>query len=109
MMMGDMTGGKMMHQMPNGSMMGGSHQMDMGSMMDGMMAGLNGKTGEEFEKAFLAEMIIHHEGAVVMAEAVLKNSKRPELIKLANDIITAQKGEITMMKQWQKSWFKIQN
>lgn len=83
--------------------------MDMNSMMNGMMAGLNGKTGDEFDKAFLAEMVVHHQGAVVMAQAVLKNSKRPELIKLANDIISAQTGEITMMKGWQKDWFNIQN
>ncbi len=95
----------MMHQMPDGTMMGGNSQMNMNSMMSGMMAGLNGKTGDEFDKAFLSEMIVHHQGAVVMAQAVLKNSKRPELIKLANDIITAQTGEITMMKNWQNSWF----
>lgn len=99
----------MMHQMPDGSMMGGNSQMNMNSMMSGMMAGLNGKTGDEFDKAFLAEMIVHHQGAVVMAQAVLKNSKRPELIKLANDIISAQTGEITMMKNWQKAWFNVQN
>ncbi len=99
----------MMHQMPDGSMMGGNNKMDMNSMMSTMMAGLNGKTGAEFDKAFLSEMIVHHQGAVVMAQAVLKNSKRPELIKLANDIISAQTGEITMMKNWQKTWFNIQN
>ncbi len=111
-MMGDNKASQsngMMHQMPDGSMMGGNNQMDMNSMMSSMMAGLKGKTGNEFDKAFLAEMIVHHQGAVVMAQAVLKNSKRPELIKLANDIITAQTGEITMMKNWQKSWFNIQN
>lgn len=99
----------MMHQMPNGAMMGGNNHMDMNSMMSGMMAELNGKTGDEFDKAFLSEMIVHHQGAVVMAQAVLKNSKRPELIKLANDIISAQTREISMMKGWQKSWFNIQN
>jgi uncharacterized protein (DUF305 family) len=98
-----------MHQMPDGSMMSGNTQMDMNSMMQGMMIGLNGKTGNAFDEAFLAEMIVHHQGAVVMAQAVLKNSKRPELIKLANDIISAQTEEITMMKNWQKSWFKTQN
>lgn len=95
------------HMMSNGSMMkngvmGGS---SMQNMMDGMMAELKGKTGDEFDKAFLSEMIMHHEGAVVMAQAVLKNSKRPELLQLANDIITAQTKEIEMMKNWQKNWF----
>ena len=67
--------------------------------------GLEGKTGDELDKAFLAEMIVHHEGAVQMAQTLLKGTKRPELIKLGNDIITAQTGEIQMMKQWQRDWF----
>lgn len=96
-----------MHRMPDGSMMSESGmKMGMESMMGGMMAGLQGKTGDEFDKAFLSEMIMHHQGAVVMAEAVLKTSKRPELIKLANDIISAQTKEIEMMQDWQKTWFK---
>ena len=48
----------MMHRMPDGTMMGGNSQMDMNSMMQGMMAGLNGKTGDDFDKAFLSEMIV---------------------------------------------------
>jgi uncharacterized protein (DUF305 family) len=71
-----------------------------------MMANLKGKTGDEFDKAFLSEMVVHHQGAVEMAKAVLATSKRPELIKLANDIISAQNKEIEMMQGWQKAWFK---
>ena len=95
-----------MHQMPDGSMMQNTNGMDMTSSMQGMMAGLQGKTGDAFDKEFLAEMIVHHQGAVDMAQAVLKTSKRPELIQLANDIITAQTKEISMMQGWQKNWFK---
>lgn len=96
------------HRLSQGSMMMGENTyMDMDSMMNGMTLGLDGKIGNDFDKAFLAEMIIHHQGAVVMAKAVLKNSTRPELIKLANDIISAQTGEIEMMKGWEKSWFNI--
>jgi uncharacterized protein (DUF305 family) len=93
------------HMMPNGEMMmddGG----DMSDMMNSMTMGLKNKTGDDFDQAFLSEMIIHHEGAVEMAKQVLKNSKRPELIKLANDIISAQTKEIEIMKGWQTSWFK---
>lgn len=94
------------HMMSNGQMMG-DHMMgsSMQSMMDGMMGNLKGKTGDAFDKAFLSEMIMHHEGAVVMAEAVLATSKRPELLDLAKDIISAQTTEIKMMKDWQKAWF----
>jgi uncharacterized protein (DUF305 family) len=91
------------HQMPDGTEM--TNSGDMGDMMDGMMQGLAGKTGEEFDRAFLSEMIVHHQGAVDMAQAVLKNSNRPELLNLAREIITAQTKEIEMMKSWQASWF----
>ncbi len=117
-----------MHRMPNGEMMMGrgdmqnmmegkggmmnrdgkgmmNHGGDMASMMMDMNKGLEGKTGDAFDQAFLNEMIIHHEGAVDMAKLVLKTSKRPELIKLANDIIVAQTGEIKMMQDWNKAWF----
>lgn len=73
--------------------------------MNGMTMGLEGKTGDELDKAFLSEMIVHHEGAVEMAQTLLKGTKRPELIKLGNDIITAQTGEIQMMEDWRTLWF----
>lgn len=109
-----------MHRMPNGEMMmdnddmqkmmdGKSgmmnHGRDMSSMMMDMNKVLEGKTGDQFDQAFLNEMVVHHEGAVDMAKLVLQTSKRPELIKLANDIITAQTGEIKMMQDWNKAWF----
>ena len=67
--------------------------------------GLQGKTGDAFDKAFLSLMITHHQSAVDMAKLVLTTSKRPELIKLANGIIAAQTKEIGMMQDWQKTWF----
>jgi uncharacterized protein (DUF305 family) len=93
-----------MHRMPDGTMMVNSGN-DMGSMMHDMNAKLQGKTGDEFDKAFLSEMVIHHEGAVDMAKLVLTSSKRPEMIKFANDIISVQSKEIDMMKQWENEWF----
>jgi len=73
--------------------------------MGGMMMGLEGKTGDALDLAFLDEMIVHHQGAVEMAQTLLRGTKRPELIKLGNDIITAQTQEIQMMKDWRKAWF----
>ncbi len=95
------------HMMSDGSMM--ENEMSMGSMMDDMMKGLEGKTGDDFDKAFLSEMIVHHQGAVKMAEAVLVSSKRPELLRLANNIISAQNSEIQMMSTWQNNWFAPAN
>lgn len=72
--------------------------------MGGMMLGLAGKTGAEFDQAFLREMIVHHQGAVAMAKEVLIKSERPELKKMAEDIIKAQTAEIEQMKKWQTAW-----
>lgn len=92
----------------------GSHMMsNNGSMMSdsmgNMMAGLTGKTGDEFDKAFLSEMIMHHEGAVQMAKSALQNAKHQEIKDMANAIVSAQTIEINKMKGWQKSWYNIQN
>lgn len=73
--------------------------------MDEMMLGFRGKTGEEYEEAFLRGMIVHHIGAIEMAEELLKQTDRPELVKLANDIISAQNSEVDMMRGWLKDWF----
>lgn len=73
--------------------------------MGEMMLGLRGKTGEEYEKAFLEMMIVHHIGAIKMAEELLEETDRPELVKMANDIITVQTQEVDMMKGWLNDWF----
>lgn len=92
------------HTMPDGSSMDGmNHSMQ--SEMDGMMAALDGKTGDEFDKAFLSEMIMHHEGAVDMAEAALENAKHDEIKTMANAIISAQTTEIKQMQDWQNTWY----
>ncbi len=51
---------------------------------------------------FLAGMIPHHQGAIDMAEVVLKYGKDPKVKKLAEDIVAAQKKEIAMMQAWLK-------
>ncbi len=82
-----------------------SSTMDMAGMMYGMMMGLQGKTGDDFDEAFLDEMIIHHQGAVDMAKAVLTSSNRTELKAFANEIMSAQTREIEQMQAWRSQWF----
>jgi uncharacterized protein (DUF305 family) len=82
-----------------------STSSDMHGAMGGMMMGLEGKTGDDLDAAFLDEMIVHHQGAIEMAQTLLRGTKRPELVKLGNDIITAQTGEIHMMSEWRTAWF----
>ncbi len=86
----------------------GMHMGDMDGAMKGMMMGLDGKTGDAFDQAFLSEMIVHHEGAVVMAEAALANAKHQEIKDLAKAIIAAQNKEIADMKAWNEAWYNRQ-
>lgn len=72
--------------------------------MDDMTANLKDKTGDDFDKAFIASMIAHHEGAVEMAKLSAKNAKHQEIRTLSENIISAQEKEIIEMKQWQMDW-----
>ena len=77
--------------------------------MDEMMLGFRGKTGEEYEEAFLRGMIVHHLGAVRMAEELLEHTERPELKAFAQDIIDVQSEEVGTMKEWLEAWFNNEN
>lgn len=99
----------MMRMMGMRNMMDGGNyydDSDMHGAMGGMMSGLLGKTGDDFDKAFLSEMIVHHEGAVNMATAALSNAKHQELKDLARAIIEAQTKEMGQMRSWQEAWYK---
>lgn len=102
-------GGQMMnsHMMPNGEMMSnGTESMSMADMMQSMNAELQGKTGDAFDQVFLSEMVVHHEGAVEMAQLALTNAKHQEIKDLAKAIIAAQNKEIADMKGWMKAWYQ---
>lgn len=94
------------HKMPDGTVMS-NESMNMASMMADMNKALMGKTGDDFDKAFLTEMIVHHEGAVEMAKLALKNAKHKEIVDLSNAIISAQNKEIGDMTTWFKNWYEI--
>lgn len=74
-------------------------------MMDEMMFIGRGQTGEAYEEAWLRGMVVHHLGAIAMSKELLKQTDRPELIELANNIITSQSQEVDTMKGWLNSWF----
>ena len=69
-----------------------------------MTSALNGKTGDAFDKAFISEMIAHHQGAIDMAKLAQTNAKHNEIKTLAGNIISAQTSEISQMQGWQTQW-----
>jgi uncharacterized protein (DUF305 family) len=76
---------------------------DHGSMMEGMLTieeldQLALLSGIEFDVAWALAMIKHHEGAVKMAEDVLKSGKSTEINALARAIIDSQLGEIEELR-----------
>lgn len=82
-----------------------SENTDHGSMtMDQMSESLKGKTGDEFDKAFISEMIVHHQGAIDMAKFAKENAKHDEIKTLAEAILSAQSQEIDKMQTWQTEW-----
>lgn len=83
----------------NESMMDSS----MMQQMDSDVASL--EDAEDFDKAFIAAMIPHHQSAVKMAEMVTENGTNPEVAKLAQAVITAQTDEIEMMQKWNEDWY----
>ena len=55
-----------------------------------------------FDRAFVDEMVPHHEGAIAMAMAVLPKTRDPELRKLAEEIRRAQEREIAEMSAFRQ-------
>lgn len=86
-------------------MMGSVNQ---NSMHMGMMGDESDVTrieqSKDFDKAFVEEMIPHHQMAVMMASMLKNSSQRPEMKKLADDIIASQTKEINQMRSWLQSW-----
>lgn len=78
--------------------------MGMMDSMSGMMTELKGKTGDDFDKAFLEQMILHHQGAIDMAAPGKDNASRQEVKDLSSAIVNDQMKEIAQMRTWQNEW-----
>lgn len=95
--------GQSMNADMQGAMMG---EMDGMDGMDGMsLEELAKRSGDEFDKAFLEEMIAHHQMALEMAEMELQMGTDPELRAMAEKMIEDQQAEIELMQGWLEEWF----
>ena len=86
--------------------MDGMEGMDMGGgdAGMGMMSGedmdqLEAASGAEFDRMFLEMMIEHHRGAIAMAEEVLVDGSHPDVLELAEDVVSDQEAEVQEMEQ----------
>jgi uncharacterized protein (DUF305 family) len=68
------------------------------------MGVVEGKVGDEFDKAYLDSMISHHQMALEMAEKAGVSAKHTELKTAASQIIQTQSKEIEQMQAWQVAW-----
>ena len=80
-----------------------SEQMrGMGVMMDPQSLA----NKEPFDEAFIEAMIPHHRSAIDMATVANQDSENPRIKELAENIVSAQKGEIEQMRRWQEQWYQ---
>ncbi len=97
-----------MAQMGNGSMSPSSSSPM--PMSDSSMMNMDlGPKDANFDLRFIDGMTPHHEGAIAMAQEALQKSNRPEIKKLAQDIINAQQQELAQMKTWRSTWYPKAN
>ena len=87
-------------------MMGGGMMSQSGMHMGGQedIAGL--ENAIDFDKAFIEEMIPHHQLAIMMANMLKAGTSRPEMLQLAKNIISSQAKEIQQMQAWYVQWYK---
>jgi uncharacterized protein (DUF305 family) len=55
-------------------------------------------SGNGIDRGFVTEMVPHHRSAVEMAELAQQYAERPQILRLARAIITAQETEIEQMR-----------
>jgi hypothetical protein len=66
--------------------------------MNKMMSGMVIQPTGDVDRDFVAMMTPHHQGAIEMAQAVLRNGHNEQIRRLAQEIIVTQQQEITAMR-----------
>ncbi|HXG86166.1 MAG TPA: DUF305 domain-containing protein [Pyrinomonadaceae bacterium] len=103
MMNGNMMNGNSM-SMNSNSAMSSDPNHGMSDMMGKMKSDPNAASAP-YDLQFLDTMSAHHQSAIEMAEMALKKSQNAELKTFAQKIITDQKKEIALMKDWREKWY----
>jgi hypothetical protein len=69
-----------------------------GAAMTKMMDGMSIKPTGDVDADFVAMMVPHHQGAIEMAQAVLRYGRNPQIKRLGQEIIVTQQQEIAVMR-----------
>ncbi|MFD6446852.1 DUF305 domain-containing protein [Promicromonospora sp. NPDC060204] len=77
---------------------GGHAGMD-GMMSDEDLQALAAATGPAADRLFLEQMIVHHEGAVEMAQAQVEDGQDAGAVEMAQTIVDTQAAEIETMEE----------
>lgn len=71
----------------------------------GMPSSTAGAKTIPFEQQFIDMMVPHHQGALEMARIAEQRSQRPEIRRMADEILRMQQAEIDQLRAWRKAWF----
>ena len=95
-----------MHQMPDGVTMRNDEMLMPGMLTAAQLAELDNTRGSDFDRLFLAFMIRHHEGAIMMVETLFGATgagQDDDIFKFASDVSVDQTTEVDRMELMLKS------
>jgi uncharacterized protein (DUF305 family) len=64
-----------------------------------------GQADRTFDLRYINAMIVHHRGAMLFAEQLAKNTERPEMKTLAQNILNGEPKAIAELYGWKKEWY----
>ncbi len=64
-----------------------------------------GQADRTFDLRYINAMIAHHRGAMLLAEQLSKNTSRPEMKTLAQNILADEPKAIAELYAWKKEWY----
>ena len=64
-----------------------------------------GLADRTFDLRYINAMIAHHRGAMLLAEQLAKNTTRPEMKSLAQNILADEPAAIAELYAWKKDWY----